>query len=127
MSGGLWRDVRFALRFMLRRPGFTGVVVFSLAIAVGANTAIFSIVNAVLLGTLPIHEPDGVVGVYTLDEKNPGHLPISDLNARDVRVRPAEHLGIAMLAQNVGVHGDRRDLEMGAEHARPDRLARVFG
>jgi predicted permease len=60
----LQRDVRDALRSLMRRPGFSSVAVLSLAIGIGANTAIFSLVNAIILRTAPIEQPEGVVNVY---------------------------------------------------------------
>jgi predicted permease len=92
---GLPGDLRFALRYLLRRPGFTATVVLSLALAIGANTAMFSIVNAVLFGSLPVSDPDRIVALYTLDEKNPGHLPVSDHNSWDIREAAAEVLDVA--------------------------------
>jgi predicted permease len=88
------KDFRFALRFLARRPGFSAVVIISLALAIGANTAIFSLVNAVLLGAVPIHEPDRVVAVYTTDERNPGFLPVSDLNGRDLAEQSGDILDV---------------------------------
>jgi len=70
----LTKDLQFAFRSLIKRPGFTAVAVITLMLAIGVNTTIFSVVNAVLLRALPFHDPEHLVAVQKTagDEGLPG-------------------------------------------------------
>src|ERR1051326_7644226 len=64
MMDSLFKDLRFAIRSLLKRPSFTAITLLALALGIGANTAVFSLVNAVILKPLPFREPDRLVWIY---------------------------------------------------------------
>jgi macrolide transport system ATP-binding/permease protein len=84
----LARDLRYGLRTLRKSPVFTAAAALSLALGIGANTAIFSLVNTVLLRPLPVENPERLVSLNSASEKGDGENPvISYLNYRDLRDR----------------------------------------
>ena len=64
MIDGLWQDVRFGFRMLFKHSGFTAIAVVTLGLGIGATTAIFSVVDAVVLRPLPLEEPERVVRMW---------------------------------------------------------------
>ncbi|MCI0389836.1 MAG: ABC transporter permease [Acidobacteria bacterium] len=83
MMESFWQDARYALRSFRRKPAFTAIVALTLALGIGANTAIFSFVNALLLRPLPYRDADRLVRVASLRGKEEGRLSILEL--KDLR------------------------------------------
>jgi putative ABC transport system permease protein len=81
----LLRDIRYGVRSLLKRPGFTVIALVALALGIGANTAIFSLVNAVLLRPLPFAEPDRLVWVWGNIKGGGNRASVSPLDFLDYR------------------------------------------
>jgi putative ABC transport system permease protein len=109
----LWQDLRFALRTLSRSPGFTLVALATLALGIGANTAMFSIANSVLWRSLPYPHLDRVVMVGEVDSAKPDvYWGTSYLNFRDWHARATSFDAFASVME------DDRILREGAEPAR---------
>src|SRR6266851_1048055 len=95
-----WQELRYAARMLMKKPGFTTVAVLSLALGIGANTAIFTVINAVFLHPLAIEDPSHVVEMFTRDTKtvqtgNFALTPSSYQNYEDYRDQNTVFTGLA--------------------------------
>jgi putative ABC transport system permease protein len=95
----LWQDIKFALRMFARNPGFTAIAVLTLALGIGANTAIFSVVDAVLLKRLPYPDPARLVTIYE-NQQNEGEMSVAWANFVDWRDRISAFEAVAATRQD---------------------------
>src|SRR5215472_7227390 len=109
-----WQDVRYGLRMLGKSRGFTIVAILSLALGIGANTAIFSLIDAVLLRSIPVQKPQQLVQltrIYAPDQRGtsfswPLYLYLQD----------GTHAFAGVLAEDNGVSRVEIDLHGQAEH-----------
>jgi predicted permease len=112
---GILFDLRFALRTLFKKPGFTIVAVISLALGIGLNTTIFSVVNAVLLKKMPVADPERLVEVYSSSTEEMPYLTTSYLDYRDLQegVDAFEGLAGHALVRGIFSRDGKSELVMG--------------
>jgi putative ABC transport system permease protein len=118
----LWKDIRFGLRTLLRHPATSGVALLALALGIGANTAIFSVINGLLLDPLPYPEPDGIVMVW---ESNPSagfpRFSVAPPNLGDWRKQNQVFSGLSALSeQQMNMTGGDEPEVVRAEQVSPE-------
>jgi predicted permease len=115
----LWQDIRYGLRMLAKNPGFTVIALLTLALGIGANTAIFSVVNAVLLRPLPFAHPDRIMAI---GESLPGFSNTMPMNAPDYRALSERQQSFETLAVYGNKHFDLTG-EARPEHVQGARIS----
>jgi predicted permease len=111
----LMQDLRYAVRGLARNPGFTAVIVLTLTLAIGANSAIFSVINGVLIKPLPYPQPDRLVRIFYASANFP-KFRLNPWDFRDYRARTRSFEGMAAyLHRDVQLSGD----------GEPERIAAI--
>src|SRR5271154_1115478 len=101
----VWQDVRYGIRMLLNKPAFTAAAVLGLALGIGANSAVFSLVNAFLLKPLQVQKPEELTGLFSRDTKHPDvYRAFSYPNYVDIRDHNQAFASLAALnAALVGI------------------------
>ena len=95
----LWNDLRYAVRMLLQNPGFTVVIVLTMALSIGANSAIFSVIEGVLLRPLPYKNPDRIVRIY-FNSDTYAKFPLNPNDFRDFRTRNQTFDSVAAITRS---------------------------
>src|SRR5262245_53606795 len=133
--GGLLQDLRYGVRMLMKQPGFTLIAIFTLALGIGANTAIFSVINTVLLKPLPYPDSDRLVAVWEV-RKNGARGSVSYPNFVDWRAQNSVFERIAVYREEtLALTGEGEPATLHAVITTPDlfpllnvrpQLGRVF-
>jgi putative ABC transport system permease protein len=99
----LWQDLRHSLRAMRRSPAFTTAAIASLALGIGANTLIFTFINALFFKSLPLAEPDRLVALYSLDLEKRDLVPLSYPDFEDLRREAGRVFSGLAVSRNIPV------------------------
>jgi putative ABC transport system permease protein len=126
MIDTLAQDLRYAVRTLAKRPGFTAVVVLTLALGIGANTAIFSVVNGVLLTPLPYKDPSQLMVVWE-SKGTSSHNVVNPGNYMDWHDRATSFSGLALMSwRGLTFTGDQAE-EVQGRAVTPDFFGVVGG
>ena len=125
----LWQDIRYAVRLLIKDRWFTAVAAIALALGIGANAAVFTFVNAVLLRGLPFDDPGRIVSIGSLDARG-RNLGVSRLDFLDIREAARSYSSLTLFmgaGVNVGDEGQgartiRRRVHL-RQHVPADRSA----
>jgi predicted permease len=109
----IWNDLRYAVRTLARTPGFTIIIVLTLGLSIGANSAIFSVIEGVLLRPLPYAQPERLVRVYFQSDSQP-KFPLNPNDFRDFRERTRTFESLAAMT--------RHDVQLSGSGADPVML-----
>jgi putative ABC transport system permease protein len=108
----VFHDARFAFRMSRNTPGFTAIAVLTIALGVGSNTAIFSVVKAVLLNQLPYRDPDRVVSLAQGDPATPAAEGVGGWTANELRVRTRSFESISLYGDVQGTLVENGEAEV---------------
>ena len=116
MAETLLKDIRYALRWMRRSPGFSAVAILSLGLGVGVNTAMFSLVDSLLFRPLPVTSPDTLVDVFTTGGDGDEYATSSYQDFLDLKAQNTvftDMMGYSPMMAPLSLGGDRSRISLG--------------